>query len=123
MIKKIKSKKFYNKPFQIKKNKLLRFLLKYSECKIGDNILCFEDRDLSFDYRFAKKSQPEKRTSFTVGNVYKILDKQKNKIKILGDTDKMVWTTTNRFLNKMALRQIKLDNLNKISKEIRLHIE
>ncbi len=124
MINKLRSKKFYNKPFQLKKFKLEKFLLKHGDCTIGDTLLCFEDRELQFDYRFAgKNTQPEKRISFTVGNIYKVLDKKKGKIKIKNDKSNMVWTTVERFLGQKALRKMKLDELNKVSKTRKLYIE
>ena len=124
MINRLRTKKFYRKNYQTKKIKLERFLLKHVDCNIGNSILCFEDRDLAFDCRFARtNSQPEKRMSFTVGRVYKILSKSSSKIKIKGDSDKMVWTTANRFLGQKALRKIKLEELNKISKLRKFHTE
>jgi hypothetical protein len=124
MIKKLRSNKFYNKPFNSKKRKLKRLLFLYIDCKINDSILCFEDRDLAFDVRFATKdSTPDKLRSFTVGKVYKIIDKKNNKIKIKGDRDAMVWTTPNRFLGTIALRIIKLKELNKIHTKTKYHVE
>ena len=124
MINRLRTKKFYRKNYQTKKIKLERFLLKHIDCNVGNSILCFEDRDLTFDCRFAgKNSQPEKKMSFTVGRVYKVIGKSSGKIKIMGDRNKMVWTTTNRFLGQKALRKIKLEELNKISKLRKLHTE
>ena len=122
MIKKLRSKKFYKKYYNTKKDYLERYLLEYNKCEIGDDILCFEDRDLSFDPRFARNSYPEKFESFTVGRVYKILDKRKGKIKIKGDKDKLIWTTPKRFLGKLALRKIKLEKLEKRNKKYNINI-
>jgi len=116
MVNKLRSKKFYKKHFFQKELTLERFLLKHNDCTIGDTILCFEDRDLSFDPRFARNGEAKKLESFTVGKIYKVVDKKSGKIKIKSDKNKMVWTTVNRFLGQKALRKMKLDELNKISK-------
>lgn len=123
MINMLRSKKFYNLYFQQKKDKLDRYLLKYPNYKIGDDILCFEDRQLNFDIRFANNGKPEKQISFTVGKIYNILDKKNNKIKIKGDQDKLVWTTTERFLGNKVLRKIKLEKLEKNNNNINRFIE
>lgn len=123
MINKLRSKKFYNLHFYQKRIELDRMLLTHGDCEIGDTILCFDDRDLTFDPRFAKTGTAEKIQSFTVGKVYKVLDKKPGRIKILGDKDHMVWTTVKRFLGNKALRKMKLDELNKISKTRKLYIE
>jgi len=123
MINKLRSKKFYNLHFYQKQIELDRMLLKHGDCNIGDTILCFDDRDLSFDPRFSKNGTAEKIQSFTVGKVYKVLDKKPGKIKIQGDKGTMVWTTVKRFLGNLALRKMKLDELNKKSKIRKLHTE
>ena len=127
MVNKLRSKKFYKLHFYQKQIELERFLLNHSNCDIGDSLLCFEDRSLSFDPRYTTAGSVEKNQSFTVGKVYKILDKKsKNgdkKIKIMGDKNKLVWTTVKRFLGQKALRKMKLDKLNKISKTRKLYLE
>lgn len=45
MINKIISKKFYNKKYITKQKKLQKYILQYSDCNIGDVVLCFEDRN------------------------------------------------------------------------------
>ena len=126
MVNKLRSKIFYNLHFYQKQIELERFLLNHSDCEIGDLLLCFEDRSLNFDPRFSPEGHAEKNRSFTVGKVYKILDKKSKtdkKIKIMGDKNKHVWTTTKRFLGQKALRKLKLEELNKISKTRKLYYE
>jgi len=127
MVNKLRSKTFYNLHFYQKQIELERFLLNHSDCNVGDSLLCFDDRSLIFDPRFLPKGKAEKIQSFTVGKVYRVLDKKSKrsdkKIKIMGDKNKFVWTTVKRFLGQQALRKMKLDELNKVSKTRKLYHE
>ncbi len=54
-----------------------------------------------------------KTKSFTVGSTYKILERKNRKIKIKGDTGKVIWTSTKRFLDNKAVRILKLKQIDK----------
>lgn len=112
MISKLRSKVFYNSEFWQKKESLERFIAVYSDVKVGGSLVCFEDKQ-KIPKGWTNKFKPKKLISFTVGKVYKIVDKRRGKIKIEGDTGAMIWTTTERFLGDKALRAAKLKELNK----------
>jgi len=116
VIKKITDKKFYKLSFLEKEEKLNQFLLK--NYKIGDSILCFEDRIRHSPDFYRFNTTPKKLKSFSVGKVYKILDlKNETQIKIKSDTNKKIWTTSKRFLGITALRREKLKNIEKYTKK------
>jgi len=124
MINKIRKNSFYRLDFDEKQDKLDRYLLNLKDCKIGQTILCFEDREITYEtYEISSvrltRKEPKKLLSFTVGKHYTILDtKRRGEIKIKGDSGRLVWTTRKRFLGQKALRAIKLKELEKLNKKI-----
>ena len=137
------SEKWSKKPFIEKRNLLNEFHLKgkmlfnvntkkfeYNyNFKVGDSVLCFEDKNLDDEgsghrWFMSGNDTTIKLKSITINKFYKVLEIKQDTdllIKIMGDTGRQTWVQANRFLIGLSVtKRLRRANLDKIEELLKI---
>jgi len=115
----LKSDDFLNTDQFYKRRKLKKYILEYKDCKIGLNVLCFDDEVIILEknrFFYNKSKNKKKIKTLSIGKEYVIIECKEGTIQIKNDNGHKLWYTPNRFL--LSLKMERKQKLEKIKNNI-----